>query len=101
MYKSLMIFLMALTLCGCSYFHVHKPEIEQGNVITQDNVQRLHTGMSEEQVKNIMGPPMLTNAFTLHRVEYVYTYQLGNNTRTEKRVSCVFVNGRLSQINQS
>lgn len=101
MYKRLPILLAALFLTSCSYLHVHKQEITQGNIITATNVSRLHRGMSQDEVEQVMGKPSLSNIFTPNRVEYVYTNQPGGGTMTEKRVTCLFKNGRLLEIQES
>ena len=73
-------------------------DIEQGNVITQEEVAQLHPGMTEGQVKTVMGNPLLENIFTPNRIEYIYTYKAAYEDLVEKRVSLIFVNGRLSSI---
>src|SRR5204863_6571783 len=75
--KKLLILLMVFTLSSCSLFRVHKMDIEQGNVMTPDMVAQLHPGMSESQVKSIMGTPMLTNTFSGGRIDYVYSFKPG------------------------
>lgn len=99
MYKSIICLFIFLSLSSCAF--VHKPEIEQGNIITADMVNRLHTGMSEGQVKEVMGNPILVNIFSPQRMEFVYTYQKGNATRREQRISCLFKNGRLVDIQRT
>lgn len=88
--------LAMLALTGCNF--IQKPEIEQGNIYTPAMVSQLHNGMSETEVREIMGNPMLVNIFTPGRIEYVYTYQTGNEKRTQKRVSLSFAGGRLVAI---
>ena len=94
----LSISLIAFIVSGCSMFQTTKIELDQGNIISASNVSRLHTGMSEAQVKDIMGNPLLVNVFTPHRMEYVYTLQEGHQAMTAKRVSCIFEMGRLRAI---
>lgn len=95
MKKLISLTLISALLSGCSFFRPHKMDIEQGNIIAPEAVKELHRGMSEAEVKDILGPPMLTNIFTPNRVEYVYTYQPGYGPRTEKRLSCLFNRGAL------
>ena len=96
---SLTIFL-TLILTGCSLFRVHKLDIEQGNIITQANVNQLQKGMTENQVKALMGDPVLINVFTPERLNYIYTYQKGYEKMTAKRVIVIFQSGRLQEIIQ-
>lgn len=95
--KNLLLIIL-LTLSGCSIFSVHHMDIEQGNVITPEMVNNLRTGMTVDDVKNVMGTPVLMNTFTNHRIDYVYTIQPGNRTRTEKYLTLIFYNGKLTSI---
>jgi len=94
-----LIFLVVLStlLSSCSYFHVHKVEVEQGNYLTSNMVNRLHPGMSIEQVKVIMGEPVLVNIMNPHIESYVYTYQVGTSF-AEKKVKLSFDHGVLRTI---
>jgi len=91
MKKTLFAMITIAALSGC----VHKMDIEQGNIITPEMVNKLHTGMTEEQVKNIMGTPMLLNTFDNNRIDYVYTYRPAYDKTTEKNVTLIFRNHRL------
>src|SRR5947207_97558 len=94
MKKIFLLFVMIFTLSAC----VHKMDIEQGNIITQDMVNRLHTGMSEDQVKEIMGTPTLMNTFNDDRIDYVYTFKPGYGKPSEKQMTLIFKNHRLQNI---
>lgn len=98
MRNSFICLLMMLVLSSCSYFSIRRPIIEQGNIITTEEVSKLHPGMTEAQVIEIMGEPVLENIFTPNRMEYVYTYQNGIQPRTEKRVTLFFKQGRLQEV---
>lgn len=98
MKKTIMLILIGCFLSGCSFFRVHKMDIEQGNIITPEAMSQLHTGMSEGQVKAVLGDPVLVNIFTPNRLEYVYWNKPAYGDLTVKRVGLVFVGGRLNQI---
>lgn len=98
MRKLLVLSLIGGLLTSCSLFHVHKVEIEQGNIMTSNMVNRLHTGMSEEQVETIMGQPVLVNIMNPRLKSYVYTDQLGSKPRTEKKLTLIFRQGRLESM---
>ncbi|OGT35079.1 MAG: hypothetical protein A3F11_07680 [Gammaproteobacteria bacterium RIFCSPHIGHO2_12_FULL_37_14] len=93
--------LLAFMFSGCSLFRVHKLDIEQGNVITQENIAQLHQGMSEAEVKSIMGNPILINVFTPERLNYVYSYKKGYEKMATQRVILIFQRGRLQEIMNS
>ena len=98
MRNKLMLISVLLALSGCSYLHVHKMDVEQGNVITQDMVKKLHTGLSEAQVKAILGAPVLINVFDKSRLDYVYTYKPGYGKGNEYYLTLIFTKGKLSAI---
>ncbi len=89
---------ISASLTGCSYFHVHKMDIEQGNIITPDMVNRVHTGMTKSEVQDILGEPILANVFDPNRLDYVYTYRPGNSQPTEKYITFIFSHDRVSDI---
>lgn len=92
------ILLASVALSGCSIFHVHKMDIEQGNLITPEMVSHLHPGMSESSVTEMMGTPMLINTFRDDRVDYVYTFKPGGGVTSEKYTTLIFRHGKLSEI---
>ena len=66
--------LASLILAGCSQrFHiVHKIDVQQGNVVSQDRVDRLEPGMTRNQVQYIMGSPIVVDVFHQNRWDYLY-----------------------------
>ncbi|MBA3660239.1 MAG: outer membrane protein assembly factor BamE [Gammaproteobacteria bacterium] len=100
MNKIICIILATLFLSGC-FLRVHKMDIEQGNIITERDVARLHTGMSVQQVKAVMGNPLLINLFSPSHMSYVYTFQTGYQKMHVKRVDCIFNNNILREINET
>ena len=100
MKKLISLALISILFSGCSIFSVHKRDIVQGNIITQEEVSRLHTGMTTSQVKDVMGNPVLENIFTANRIEYVYTFKEGYKDTIEKRLTLIFKGGRLKEIEQ-
>jgi outer membrane protein assembly factor BamE len=62
-------------------FGVYKLDINQGNYVTQDMVDKLREGQSKQQVRLILGTPLVVSAFRDDRWDYVYEY-----TRQGKRI---------------
>ena len=79
-------------VAACSFHlpRVHKIVIQQGNVITQEMVDRLKPGMTRRQVAFVMGEPVLRNDFTPDRWDYVYSIQLPNQPTEVHRLSLFF-----------
>ncbi|MCO6524229.1 MAG: outer membrane protein assembly factor BamE [Candidatus Schmidhempelia sp.] len=57
--------LTTIFLSGCSFFDyiIYRPDINQGNYITETETSKLQIGQTKEQVLYILGTPMLKSAF--------------------------------------
>lgn len=77
---------------------LYKPTILQGNVVDQDQVDKLKPGMSRRQVRFILGTPTLQDVFHDNRWDYPYTKGEGSNPEEYKYLSVYFENDRLSRI---
>lgn len=97
MQKIIAIMTALLLLTSC----VHKMTVQQGNIIDQNLVSKLHTGMSREAVKDVMGAPVLINTFNDDRINYIYTLKPGYGPGTEKTVTLLFQGDHLKRISQS
>ena len=73
-------------------------DIQQGNVITQKEVNQLKPGMTKEQVAFIMGQPVLSDIFDKNRWDYVYSLQPGGKKRQQKTISLFFKDNKLTSI---
>lgn len=91
MKKILVLLTIVFAITGC----VRKMSIEQGNILTPEKAKQVHAGMTPDEVKAIMGTPILMNTFNNNRVDYVYTFQPGGKPMTEKYVTYVFENNHL------
>lgn len=71
---------------------VHRITVQQGNVITQEMIDRLKPGMTRSQVRFVMGEPVFRNTFDNNRWDYIYTIEVGSTYADQKRVSVYFEN---------
>ena len=69
-------------LAGCSYLEPYKAPLTQGNVMTNESVQLLQEGLTQAQVRELLGPPMGQNAFNPKHWEYIY-YTSTENSQTK------------------
>ena len=67
---------MLLLLSGCSYIPTlpYKIDIQQGNVVTEEMVEKLKPGMSRSQVRFVLGTPLITDVFHADRWDYFYYF---------------------------
>lgn len=98
----------ALALCaGCSNPRlpdgrdipfVYRMEIPQGNVVTQEQLAQLKPGMPPKTVRLIMGTPLIRDTFHPERWDYIYSLTRNGDERVQRRVTLVFVDGRLHHV---
>ncbi len=95
-----LLFVVLISTNGCTF---HRLDIQQGNIIKDDMVEKLQIGNSKRQVRFIMGSPLLTDPFHPQRWDYVYTNQPGTSRKiTEYRHVAVFFEGdKLVKIEDS
>lgn len=91
MQKILISLIAAILLAGCSDFPgVYKIDIPQGNIVTQEMVDKLRPGMTESQVRYVMGTPLITDSFNKNRWDYLYRLKKGDGTITQERITLTF-----------
>jgi outer membrane protein assembly factor BamE len=88
------IVLLVSAIGACSWvprpFTEYKIDIQQGNVLTQDMVAQLRPGLSKDQVRFILGTPVLMDMFHANRWDYVYRLQKGSTGEVEMRKFSTF-----------
>jgi outer membrane protein assembly factor BamE len=88
-----------ISLAGCQHLPVgYDIEVQQGNIISEENVKELKIGMSREQVVEIMGEPVMVNTFDNRCWDYVYTDVSRKKRFVKNKVTLVFHQNRLVKI---
>lgn len=70
----------------------YKVEVVQGNFVSREQVEALAPGMSRQQVRDILGTPLLTSVFHADRWEYVFTLKR-KDVEIQTRKLTVFFEG--------
>ena len=94
------VFLISALLSGCSLFHPYQPNIQQGNILTEQMLSQVSVGMSKEQVVGALGNPILANVFNDNHWAYVYTFQYRGGPITKKHMDIYFQNNRVVRIDR-
>ena len=91
----------ALLLAACSGVPAVQPyriDVRQGNVVTQEMVAQLRPGLTRDQVKFILGSPLVVDMFHSDRWDYVYFYQPGKGAAEQRRLTVIFENDKLARL---
>lgn len=99
-----LVLLSLLSACGGDPAwlpRAHKITIQQGNLLNQDQLERVNVGMEREMVRNLIGTPVINTPFQSNRWDYVYTQGPAGNAIRAKRVSIVFVDNKVASIDDN
>jgi len=114
--KKVLVYLVIgaiLSLAGCSFGEkgsqpklsvlgrlpfVHKMTVQQGNIVTEEMIDRLEPGMTKSQVRFLLGTPMLTDLFHTNRWDYTYTVRRGHDEMAMTRFTLLFEADRLAEV---
>ncbi len=64
---------LSLVLTGCSQFGVYRLDVQQGNLITQEQLAKVKPGMARIDVRNLLGTPLLMDVFNGNRWDYYFS----------------------------
>lgn len=71
---------------------VHKIDVQQGNVITQDMIAQLQLGMDKKKVNFVMGSPIIMDTFHANRWDYLYMISERGGRPKRRRITLFFEN---------
>ncbi len=78
-------------------FGVYKLDINQGNYLSQDMVEKLKVGQTKPQVRVALGTPLITSAFRDNRWDYVYEFQSAGRLREHRQFTVYFKDDLLAR----
>lgn len=76
----------------------YKIDIQQGNFVSKEMISQLKIGMTTDQVRFVLGTPMLSDIFHADRWHYPFRIQKGNGEVTVSNVAVYFKDGRLERF---
>jgi outer membrane protein assembly factor BamE len=90
------IITIALSLSACSSW-VYRIDIPQGNYLEQKSIDKIQMGMTKEQVKFVLGSPVIVDSFDNDTWNYIYRFKSGRSTTLDmqKRFTIKFVDDKL------
>jgi outer membrane protein assembly factor BamE len=108
MYRTCLTLIVA-TLAGCSSFQPqtdrllgvitpYRIDIMQGNVVTKEQAALVKPGMSREQVRDLLGSPLLSSAFHGDRWDYVFTLRRQGVEPQRRSVVAYFKDDKLERL---
>ena len=101
------IVVVAFAVTGCATvdeymptlrsFGVYKLDINQGNYLSQDMVDKLRVGQTKPQVRQLLGSPLLVSPFRESRWDYVYEFTKQGQVVAHRTFTVYFVDDKLAR----
>lgn len=85
-----------LALGGCNL--VYKQNIQQGNALDQEDLDKLRLGMSMNQVSFLLGTPSVQDPFHHDRWDYVSSFSRRGDEPVARKVTLYFEDGSLAEM---
>lgn len=79
-------------------FTPFRVDVQQGNFISQEQVALLKEGMTRDQVRFVLGSPLLTDVFHADRWDYAFRVQKGSGETTSSKVTVFFKDDKLARF---
>ena len=77
---------------------VYRIDVQQGNVVDQEMLDKLRPGMDKNQVKFVMGTPLIKDPFHSERWDYVYIMEPGRGERQQRHITLHFKDEKLAYV---
>ncbi len=83
----LILLFIGIALCSAC---VYRANISQGNIVKQEDLDQVELGMTRNQIRFLLGTPMIDDPFHVDRWDYVYYLKIGRDDAGFKRWVSVF-----------
>lgn len=83
---------------GPTFLGPYRPDVHQGNIVTKEMVDQLSQGMTREQVRFMLGTPLLTSEFHKERWDYAYYLNPRKGPVQSRRLTVFFVDNKLDRF---
>ncbi len=94
----LIVVAFAFVISGCLY----RPDIQQGNELTDEMIASITVGMTKEEVADILGEPLVTDPFNRDRWDYYYFLRDGKSGTVIRRTLFIeFIDEKISHFEGS
>ena len=90
------------TACGSWWLpRAHKIEIQQGNLLPIEAVEKVMEGMSRNEVESLLGKPVASNYFDRQQWDYIYSINSSGDAPQSKTLTLKFENDRVVSIEKN
>jgi len=77
---------------------IYRMEVVQGNVVTREAWSQVRNGLTRDQVRMLLGSPLIADAFHQDRWDYAFTLRRPGNTLQQYRVTVYFTQDKVARF---
>lgn len=101
--KRFLLLLPFLAACSnapqiTNYFSPYRIDVRQGNFVTQEMAAQLKPGLTREQVRFILGSPLVADMFHVDRWDYVYRFRASHGEVQQRGLAVFFHDNKLTRV---
>jgi outer membrane protein assembly factor BamE len=97
--RKLLLLALAFSTLAFTSGCVYRANISQGNLIEQEDLDQVEVGMTRNQIRFLLGTPLIDDPFHAERWDYIYYIRIGRNDAAFKRwVTIVFENNIVTEV---
>tara|TARA_B100000085_G_scaffold240198_1_gene230478 strand:+ start:248 stop:589 length:342 start_codon:yes stop_codon:yes gene_type:complete len=89
------ISIFIITLSGCSSISPYKVPVLQGNIFSDEDLEKLSEGLTKDQVKFIFGTALIQDPFRESRWDYFNSVKIGDEIVAENKLTIFFDDNNL------
>lgn len=97
----LVIASITLSIVGCTSYDYSREKVQQGNLLSLKQLDRLKMGMTKEDAAILMGTSLISPTFQNNRWDYAYTWQKRGQLKCIKSVSLFFSRNTLTRVDKT
>lgn len=86
--------IVALSLGACAFPGVYRIDIQQGNIVKSEDLEKLQPGMTRNDIQYVLGTPLTENPFRNDRDYYLYTFQDDGGRILKQRVTIFYADNQ-------
>ena len=99
-YLVYLLFLISMLGCGSRLLTVHKIDVQQGNALDAEMVDKIKIGMTQEQVQFALGSPLIIDSFHPERWDYIFLFTPGYGEQERRQLTLTFDRDELISIDR-
>ena len=78
---------------------VYRANISQGNIVVEEDLDQVELDMTRNQVRFLLGTPVVEDAFNQDRWDYIYYFKRGRGKRADRRwLILIFEDDQVAEI---